>query len=181
VVWSLLLTAGSEGPTLISCTASHLLSSVRSWHTVVCLSHDQTARSGPRKEGALAHLRRRSNPSGFTAAPKPVASRAYVRRHGWEQDRCGRLPVRRGVNPSKHRAHGLGRSLIQRDRGPIFSGTHLPAKPPSPKSSSQRTPRWRKRGSKRRSLSQNTPVFSLLCADQSLDDTGPVCQGVGTD
>ena len=33
--------AGSEGPTLISCTASHLLSSVRSWHTVVCLSHDQ--------------------------------------------------------------------------------------------------------------------------------------------
>src|SRR6516162_3563920 len=48
VVWSLLLTAGSEGPTLISCTTSHLLSSVRSWHTVVCLSHNQAARSGPR-------------------------------------------------------------------------------------------------------------------------------------
>ena len=46
MVWSLLLTAGSEGPTLISCTASHLLSSVRSWHTVVCLSHDQ---AGPRR------------------------------------------------------------------------------------------------------------------------------------
>jgi hypothetical protein len=38
VVWSLLLTAGSEGPSLISCTASHLLSSVRSWHTVVGIS-----------------------------------------------------------------------------------------------------------------------------------------------
>jgi len=54
VVWSLLLTAGSEGPTLISCTASHLLSSVRSWHTVVCLSHDQAARRGPRKEAAFS-------------------------------------------------------------------------------------------------------------------------------
>jgi hypothetical protein len=40
VVWSLLLTAGSEGPTLISCTASHLLSSVRSWHTIVRISTD---------------------------------------------------------------------------------------------------------------------------------------------
>ena len=34
------MTAGSKGPTLISCTASYLLSSVRSWHTVVCLSHE---------------------------------------------------------------------------------------------------------------------------------------------
>jgi hypothetical protein len=35
VVWSLPLTAGSGGPTSISCTAPHLLASVRSWHTVV--------------------------------------------------------------------------------------------------------------------------------------------------
>jgi chaperonin GroEL len=35
VVWSLPLTAGSGGPTSISCTASHLLASVRSWHTIV--------------------------------------------------------------------------------------------------------------------------------------------------
>jgi glycine cleavage system aminomethyltransferase T len=38
VVWSLPLTAGSGGPTSISCTASHLLASVRSWHTVVGVS-----------------------------------------------------------------------------------------------------------------------------------------------
>src|SRR6516162_6058528 len=35
------------------------------------------------------------------------------------------------------------RSPIRRDRGPIFSRTHLSAKPPSAKESSQRTPRWR--------------------------------------
>ena len=63
MVWSLLLTAGSEGPTLISCTTSHLLSSVRSWHTVVCLSHNQAARSGPRKEAGVA----RSSGFGQTA------------------------------------------------------------------------------------------------------------------
>ena len=34
------MTAGSKGPTLISCIASYLLSSVRSRHTVVCLSHE---------------------------------------------------------------------------------------------------------------------------------------------
>ena len=47
MVWSLLLTAGSEGPTLISCTASHLLSSVRSWHTVVCLSRERRSALPP--------------------------------------------------------------------------------------------------------------------------------------
>jgi putative ABC transport system substrate-binding protein len=35
VVWSLPLTAGSGGPPSISCTAPHLLASVRSWHTVI--------------------------------------------------------------------------------------------------------------------------------------------------
>jgi hypothetical protein len=34
------MTAGSEGPTLISRTASHLLASVRSWDTIVRISDE---------------------------------------------------------------------------------------------------------------------------------------------
>ena len=44
------LTAGSGGPTSISCSASHLLASVRSWHTVVGVAHDD-------------HIARRLTPS----------------------------------------------------------------------------------------------------------------------
>ena len=48
VVWSLPLTAGSGGPTSISCAASHLLASVRSWHTVVRVSLEWNVRMGSR-------------------------------------------------------------------------------------------------------------------------------------